>query len=220
MNQNLLSQFGNSIQRVEKGLLALKEGKGVLITDNEDRENEGDLIFSAEHLTDTQMAMLIRQCSGIVCLCLTEDKLTQLDLPMMVTDNTCRNQTGFTVTIEAAEGVTTGVSAADRVATVKAAIADDAKPSDLHRPGHVFPLRAKAGGVLERQGHTEATVDMMTLAGLKPCGVLCEVTNYDGSMARLPEIVELGKKFGIPVLTVDDIIEYRLQFEQIEQKAC
>ncbi len=220
MNQNLLSQFGNSIQRVEKGLLALKEGKGVLITDNEDRENEGDLIFSAEHLTDTQMAMLIRQCSGIVCLCLTEDKLSQLDIPMMVTDNTCRNQTGFTVTIEAAEGVTTGVSAADRVATVKAAIADNAKPSDLHRPGHVFPLRAKAGGVLERQGHTEATVDMMTLAGLKPCGVLCEVTNYDGSMARLPEIVELGKKFGIPVLTVDDIIEYRLQFEQIEQKAC
>ena len=220
MNQNLLSQFGNSIQRVEKGLLALKEGKGVLITDNEDRENEGDLIFSAEHLTDTQMAMLIRQCSGIVCLCLTEDKLSQLDIPMMVTENTCRNQTGFTVTIEAAEGVTTGVSAADRVATVKAAIADDAKPSDLHRPGHVFPLRAKAGGVLERQGHTEATVDMMTLAGLKPCGVLCEVTNYDGSMARLPEIVELGKKFGIPVLTVDDIIEYRLQFEQIEQKAC
>ncbi|SME96990.1 3,4-dihydroxy-2-butanone-4-phosphate synthase [Desulfovibrio gilichinskyi] len=217
MNQNLLSQFGNSIQRVEKGLLALKEGKGVLITDNEDRENEGDLIFSAEHLTDTQMAMLIRQCSGIVCLCLTEDKLSQLDIPMMVTDNTCRNQTGFTVTIEAAEGVTTGVSAADRVATVKAAIADNAKPSDLHRPGHVFPLRAKSGGVLERQGHTEATVDMMTLAGLKPCGVLCEVTNYDGSMARLPEIVDLGKKFGIPVLTVDDIIEYRLQFEQ---KAC
>ncbi|WP_291329950.1 3,4-dihydroxy-2-butanone-4-phosphate synthase [Desulfovibrio sp. UCD-KL4C] len=217
MNQNLLSQFGNSIQRVEKGLLALKEGKGVLITDNEDRENEGDLIFSAEHLTDTQMAMLIRQCSGIVCLCLTEDKLSQLNIPMMVTDNTCRNQTGFTVTIEAAEGVTTGVSAADRVATVKAAIADNAKPSDLHRPGHVFPLRAKAGGVLERQGHTEATVDMMTLAGLKPCGVLCEVTNYDGSMARLPEIVELGKKFGIPVLTVDDIIEYRIQ---LEQKAC
>lgn len=217
MNQNLLSQFGNSTQRVEKGLLALQQGKGVLITDNEDRENEGDLIFSAEHLTDTQMAMLIRQCSGIVCLCLTEDKLTQLDIPMMVTENTCRNQTGFTVTIEAAEGVTTGVSAADRVATVKAAIADNAKPSDLHRPGHVFPLRAKSGGVLERQGHTEATVDMMTLAGLKPSGVLCEVTNPDGTMARLPEIVELGKKFDIPVLTVDDIIEYRLQ---LAQKAC
>ncbi|MBI9110071.1 3,4-dihydroxy-2-butanone-4-phosphate synthase [Maridesulfovibrio ferrireducens] len=214
MNQNLLSQFGNPIERVERGLQALKEGRGVLVTDNEDRENEGDLIFSAEQLTNSQMAMLIRQCSGIVCLCLTEEKISQLGLPMMVAENTCRNQTGFTVTIEAAEGVTTGVSAADRVTTIKTAIADDAKPGDLHRPGHVFPLRAKAGGVLERQGHTEATVDMMNLAGLKPYGVLCEVTNPDGTMSRLPEIVELGKKYNIPVLTVDDIIQYRLQLAQ------
>ncbi len=214
MNQNLLAQFGTPVERVEKGLQALKEGRGVLVTDNEDRENEGDLIFSAEKLTDAQMALLIRECSGIVCLCLTEEKINQLDLPMMVEENSSRYQTGFTVTIEAAEGVTTGVSAADRVRTVKAAIAESAEPNDLHRPGHVFPLRARAGGVLERDGHTEATVDMMTLAGLNPCGVLCEVTNPDGSMARLPEIIELGKKYDMPVLTVDDIINYRIEFAQ------
>lgn len=214
MNQNLLSQFGSPVERVEKGLQALKEGRGVLVTDNEHRENEGDLIFSAEKLTDEQMAMLIRECSGIVCLCLTEEKISQLKLPMMVEENSSRYQTGFTVTIEAAEGVTTGVSAADRVTTVKAAIAEGAEPAALHRPGHVFPLRARAGGVLEREGHTEATVDMMTLAGLNPCGVLCEVTNPDGSMARLPEIVEFGKKHDMPVLTVDDIINYRIEFAQ------
>lgn len=214
MNQNLLSQFGSPVERVEKGLQALKEGRGVLVTDNEHRENEGDLIFSAEKLTDEQMAMLIRECSGIVCLCLTEEKISQLNLPMMVEENSSRYQTGFTVTIEAAEGVTTGVSAADRVTTVKAAIADGAVPADLHRPGHVFPLRARAGGVLEREGHTEATVDMMTLAGLNPCGVLCEVTNPDGTMSRLPEIIEFGKKHDMPVLTVDDIINYRIKFAQ------
>ncbi|WP_031485439.1 3,4-dihydroxy-2-butanone-4-phosphate synthase [Maridesulfovibrio frigidus] len=216
MNQNSLSTFGNPIERVEKGLLALKEGRGVLVTDNEHRENEGDLIFSAEHLTDSQMAMLIRECSGIVCLCMTEEKISQLDLPMMVAENSSRYQTGFTITIEAAEGVTTGVSAADRVTTVKAAIADGAKPCDLHKPGHVFPLRAKAGGVLEREGHTEATVDLMTLAGLKPCGVLCEVTNPDGTMSRLSEIIDFGNKHDMPVLTVDDIIQYRLQSAKID----
>lgn len=218
MNQNSLSTFGNPIERVEKGLLALKEGRGVLVTDNEHRENEGDLIFSAEHLTDSQMAMLIRECSGIVCLCMTEEKISQLDLPMMVAENSSRYQTGFTITIEAAEGVTTGVSAADRVTTVKAAIADGAKPCDLHKPGHVFPLRAKAGGVLEREGHTEATVDLMTLAGLKPCGVLCEVTNPDGTMSRLSEIIDFGNKHDMPVLTVDDIIQYRLQSAKIDSQ--
>ncbi|WP_432736550.1 3,4-dihydroxy-2-butanone-4-phosphate synthase [Maridesulfovibrio sp. FT414] len=212
MNQNLLSQFGDSVERVEKGLQALREGRGVLVTDNEHRENEGDLIFSAELLTSEQMAMMIRECSGIVCLCLTEEKIRELDLPMMVEANSSRYQTGFTVTIEAAEGVTTGVSAADRVTTVRTAIADGACPSDLNRPGHVFPLRARPGGVLEREGHTEATVDLMTLAGLKPCGVLCELTNPDGTMSRLPEIVDFGLKHDMPVLTVDDIINYRIQF--------
>ncbi|MDY0133336.1 MAG: 3,4-dihydroxy-2-butanone-4-phosphate synthase [Desulforegulaceae bacterium] len=209
MNQTLLSQFGNPYERVENGLKSLASGNGILVTDNEDRENEGDLIFSAEHLNNLQMATLIRECSGIVCLCLTDKKIKSLEIPMMVESNTSKFQTAFTVSIEAAEGVTTGVSAADRVTTIKAAINDNAKPKDLKKPGHVFPLMARKGGVLERQGHTEATVDMCRLAGLKPYGVLCEVTNPDGTMARTPQIVDFGLKNKIPVLTVDDIVLYR-----------
>ena len=191
MNQNLLLQFGNPFQRVERALAALRMGKGALVTDDENRENEGDLIFPAETLTTEQMAMLIRECSGIVCLCLTDEKASKLDLPLMVENNSSRYGTAFTVSIEAADGVTTGVSAADRVTTIRAAIADDASPADLSRPGHVFPLRARPGGVLERGGHTEAVVDLMRLAGLRPYGVLCELTNPDGTMARLPRIIEL-----------------------------
>ena len=214
MSQSLLNQFGDPIQRVERALKALRAGRGVLVTDNEDRENEGDLICAAETLTDAQMAMLIRECSGIVCLCLTDEKIRSLDLPMMVDDNSSAYQTAFTVSIEAAKGVTTGVSAADRVTTIKAAIADDAKPSDLRRPGHVFPLRARPGGVLEREGHTEATVDLMRLAGLKPYGVLCEVTNPDGTMARLPEIIAFAEQRYLPVLTVADLVHYRVAMER------
>ncbi len=165
MNQTLLSSFGTPFERVENALAALREGRGVMVLDDEDRENEGDMIFPAETMTVEQMALTIRHVSGIVCLCITEDRRKQLDLPMMVENNTSAYGTGFTVTIEAAEGVTTGVSAADRITTVRAAIADGAKPSDLNRPGHVFPLRAQAGGVLTRGGHTEATIDLMTLAG-------------------------------------------------------
>ena len=197
-----------SHERVENALRALREGRGVLVTDNEDRENEGDLIFAAETLTPPQMAMLIRECSGIVCLCLPEEKIRALDLAPMVSNNSSRYQTAFTVSIEAATGVTTGVSAADRVRTVQAAIADDAGPADLHRPGHVFPLRARPGGVLEREGHTEATVDLMRLAGLKPYGVLCELTNEDGTMARMPRIQEFGRQHDLPVVTIDDLKAY------------
>ena len=161
MNQTLLSSFGTAFERVEHALNALREGRGVMVLDDEDRENEGDMIFAAETMTVEQMALTIRHGSGIVCLCLTEERRKQLDLPMMVENNTSAYGTGFTVTIEAAEGVTTGVSAADR-----AAIADGAKPSDLNRPGHVFPLRAQPGGVLTRGGHTEATIDLVTLAAL------------------------------------------------------
>ncbi|KAB1512863.1 3,4-dihydroxy-2-butanone-4-phosphate synthase [Photobacterium damselae] len=216
MNQSLLAQFGTPSERVEIALNAIRQGKGVLVVDDEDRENEGDIIFAAETLTSQQMAIMIRECSGIVCLCLTEERTKQLELPMMVENNTSANQTGFTVTIEAAEGVTTGVSAADRVTTVKAAIADNAQPSDLNRPGHVFPLKANSNGVLGRRGHTEATIDLMRLAGLKPYGVLCELTNPDGTMARLPEVINFGEKFDMPVLTIEDLVAYRLnQQEQV-----
>ena len=211
MNQTLLTPFGDPMQRVESGLKALQNGLGVLVADDENRENETDLIFPAHSLTPVQMALLIRDCSGIVCLCLTRDRVRQLDLPPMVANNSSPYQTAFTVSIEAAKGVTTGVSAMDRVATVRAAIAEDARPEDLNRPGHVFPLQAKPGGVLERGGHTEATVDIMSLAGLPPCGVLCELTNVDGTMTRLPQAVEYGLAHGFPVLTVQDLIAYRKQ---------
>ncbi|OSQ30883.1 3,4-dihydroxy-2-butanone-4-phosphate synthase [Thalassospira sp. MCCC 1A03138] len=219
MNQSVhqepeLSIFGDPIERMERALSDLRNGKGVLVVDDEDRENEGDLIFSAENLTNEQMAMLIRDCSGIVCLCLTDEMATALDLPPMVANNTSSMGTGFTVSIEAKVGVTTGVSAADRVTTVKTAIADGTKPGDLARPGHVFPLRARAGGVLERRGHTEGTVDLMRLAGLKPAGVLCEVTNPDGTMARLPELIAYAQQHDIVVISIEDIVAYRGVLQQ------
>ncbi|GGZ02781.1 MULTISPECIES: 3,4-dihydroxy-2-butanone-4-phosphate synthase [Shewanella] len=209
MNQSLLAPFGTPSERVEIALQTLREGRGVLVVDDEDRENEGDMIFAAETLTSQQMALLIREGSGIVCLCLTDERVKALDLPPMVTTNTSQYGTPFTVSIEARDGVTTGVSAADRVTTIKAAIADDAKPEHLVRPGHVYPLRAQPGGVFTRRGHTEATVDLMKLAGLKHAGVLCEVTNPDGTMARLPEIIEFGAQHQMPVLTIEDIAAYR-----------
>ncbi len=182
MNQTLLSEFGSPLERVERALEALRAGKGVMVLDDENRENEGDMVFVAETMTTEQMAMSIRHGSGIVCVCITEERRQQLDLPMMVENNTSHFHTAFTVTIEAAQGVTTGVSAADRLTTVRAAAADNAKPSDLNRPGHVFPLRAQPGGVLTRGGHTEASIDLATLAGFKPVAVLCELTNDDGTM--------------------------------------
>ncbi len=209
MDQKLLSHFGSSTQRVENAIRSLQKGHGVLVTDDEDRENEGDLIFSSHFLSVQQMALLIRECSGIVCLCLTESRVKALGLPMMVTHNTSRYQTAFTVSIEARNGVTTGVSAFDRVCTVKAATAPDATPRHISSPGHIFPLKAKSGGVLARRGHTEATVDLMRLADLPPSGVLCELTNIDGSMARLPEIVRFATKHAFPVVTIADLVHYR-----------
>ncbi|MCV2525832.1 MAG: 3,4-dihydroxy-2-butanone-4-phosphate synthase [Candidatus Lightella neohaematopini] len=209
MNHILDRYFGNSLQRIINAINSFKNGNGVLIIDDEDRENEGDIVFSAENITIEQMAFTIRYGSGIVCLCLTEERRKQLDLNMMVKNNNSRYQTAFTVTIEAAYGVTTGVSAADRVTTIKAAIKDNAKPSDLNRPGHVFPLLAKTGGVLSRRGHTEATIDLTILAGLKPFGVLCEVINEDGTMARTLDIVNFANKFNIPVITIADLVNYR-----------
>lgn len=207
--QNLLSDFGGPEERVRSALSSLRSGRGILLVDDEERENEGDLIFPAETVNDLQMAMLIRECSGIVCLCLTQEKTEKLALPMMVQSNSSRFQTAFTVSIEAKNGVTTGVSAADRVTTIRTAVSDSCKPDDLNRPGHVFPLRAKTGGVLERRGHTEGTVDLMRLAGYKPAGVLCELTNPDGTMARLPGIIAFSRKHEFPVVTIDDIAAYR-----------
>ncbi|ABF14246.1 3,4-dihydroxy-2-butanone-4-phosphate synthase [Candidatus Palibaumannia cicadellinicola] len=209
MNQIIFSQFGTPIERVEIALQALRHGRGVLVLDNEDRENEGDMIFAAEKMTIEQMALAIRYGSGIICLCLTEERRQQLELPMMVEHNTSHYQTAFTVTIEAAEGVTTGVSAADRITTIRTAIKNDAIPEDLNRPGHVFPLLAQPGGVLNRGGHTEAAIDLTLLAGLKPAGVLCEVTNEDGSMARALEIIAFSNQHNMPVLTINDLVAYR-----------
>jgi len=214
MNQTLLSSFGSSTERVEQALAALRDGRGVMVLDDENRENEGDMIFAAETMTVEQMALSIRHGSGIVCLCINEERRKQLDLPMMVENNTSSFGTGFTVTIEAAHGVTTGVSAADRITTVRAAIADDAKPSDLNRPGHVFPLRAQPGGVLTRGGHTEATIDLVTLAGYKPAGVLCELTNDDGTMARAPECIAFARQHNMPVVTIEDLVAYRQAHER------
>ncbi len=211
MNQTILSRFGDPFERVERALAVLKKGQGVLVADDEDRENEADLIFPAATLTTDQVALLIRECSGIVCLCLTDEKVRALNLPMMVENNESPYGTAFTVSIEASSGVTTGVSAYDRLLTIKAASSPNAAPGDIRRPGHVFPLRAQPGGVLARRGHTEATVDLMRLAGHEPCGVLCELTNPDGTMARLPDAVAFADRHGMTVLTVEDLAAYRQQ---------
>lgn len=207
---NLLKIFAETPEeRVELALQAMREGNGVLVVDDENRENEGDIIFAAEKMTEAQMAMMIRYCSGIVCLCMPEEKMKQLELPQMVSNNTSSYGTAFTITIEAAKGVTTGVSAHDRLTTIKAAINPDAKPSDLSHPGHVFPLTAKTGGVLVRDGHTEASVDLARMAGLNPSGVLCELTNDDGTMARLPQVVAFGLQHNMTVVSILDIVAYR-----------
>lgn len=196
-------------ERVEKAISYLQAGKGILLVDDEDRENEGDIIYSAEKMTVKDMALMIRECSGIVCLCLTPEKCDSLGLHQMVKDNTSKNQTAFTISIEAKKGVTTGVSAADRIQTIKTAIAPNAKPEDLSHPGHVFPLQAKKNGVLERKGHTEGSVDLVKLAGLGDTAVLCELTNEDGTMARLPEIIRFATQHDMTVVSVDDICRYR-----------
>lgn len=209
MSQSLLSQFGTAFQRVEYAINALQSGKGVLLVDDEDRENEGDLIFSTQHITQHQMAMMIRECSGIVCLVIEQSDVERLNLPQMVSVNTSRNKTAYTVSIEAKHGVTTGVSAADRIHTVQTAVNPDSKADDLNTPGHIFPLLANSGGVLSRRGHTEGTLDLIKIAGLNSKGILCELTNKDGTMARLPEICQFAIKHEMVVLSIEDIVKYR-----------
>lgn len=204
--QHFLSKSPES--RLQAGIEAIRSGRGVLVIDDEDRENEGDLIFAAETLTAPQMAQMIRDGSGIVCLCLPEETADRLELPPMVQNNSSRYSTAFTISIEAAEGVTTGVSAADRTTTIRTAVAEGAKASDLAHPGHVFPLRARKGGVLERRGHTEGSIDLARLAGFPRGGVLAELTNPDGTMARLPELLVYGEEHQMPVLTIEDIAQH------------
>jgi 3,4-dihydroxy 2-butanone 4-phosphate synthase len=195
--------------RITAALNAMREGRAVVLQDDDDRENEADLIVAADVLSVELMALLIRECSGIVCLCLPGETVDALELPPMVELNESRHRTAFTVSIEARDGVSTGVSAADRVTTIRAAIAHDAKPEDLVRPGHVFPLRAMRGGVLERRGHTEGAVDLARLAGLGAAAVLCELMNTDGTMMRGAEVAEFAARHGFPMLTIAEIVEYR-----------
>ena len=209
--------------RIAAALQAMREGRAVVLQDDDDRENEADLIVSAERLSVETMALLIRECSGIVCLCLPDKKIRALELPPMVVNNESRHGTAFTISIEAREGVTTGVSALDRVTTIRAAIADTAKPADIVSPGHVFPLRAMPGGVLARRGHTEGTVDLATLAGLKPAGVLCELMNADGTMTRGADVERFAAQHNLPMLTIAELADFRQALararECVEQEA-
>jgi len=194
--------------RIHAALDALRRGLPVIVADDHDRENEADLILAADALTVPEMARMIRDCSGIVCLCLTPEHAARLELPPMVPNNGSRYGTAFTVSIEAAEGVTTGVSAADRTTTIRAAIHPQAVPADLARPGHVYPLIARAGGVRERRGHTESAVELARLAGFSPTGVLCELMNPDGSMMRGAELDAYAERHGLPQLTVAELVEW------------
>ena len=198
-------------ERFQQALEDMRSGHPVILMDDFDRENEADLIVAAEKLSVPAMAMMIRECSGIVCLCLTDDVATRLELTPMVVNNESRFQTAFTVTIEARQGVTTGVSAEDRVTTIRAAIAPGAKAEDLARPGHVFPLRAAPGGILSRQGHTEGSVELAQLAGLNPAAVLCELTNPDGTMTKGDEIQRFAEQHRMTVLTIEELVHHRQQ---------
>ncbi len=205
---------------VEQAIKEIAAGKMVILVDDEDRENEGDLTMAAEKVTPEAINFMAKYGRGLICLSLTGEKCDQLELPSMVRNNTSPFQTGFTVSIEAKRGVTTGISAADRATTILTAVADDAKPSDLVRPGHVFPLRARKGGVMVRVGQTEGSVDLARLAGLKPAGVICEVMDEDGTMARMPTLTAFAEKHGLGIVTIADLVEYRMRNELFVHRAA
>jgi 3,4-dihydroxy 2-butanone 4-phosphate synthase/GTP cyclohydrolase II len=209
------------IAKVKKAIDEIKKGKMVILCDDEDRENEGDLAMAAEKVTPEAVNFMAKYGRGLICLSLTVEKVQQLDLPLMVhtSTNTSAFQTAFTVSIDAKKGTSTGISASDRAVTVLAAIADDAKPDDLARPGHIFPLQAKDGGVLRRTGQTEGSVDLSRLAGLKPAGVICEIMNEDGTMSRMPDLEKFAKQHDLMIVTVADIIRYRLNMESLVKRA-
>jgi 3,4-dihydroxy 2-butanone 4-phosphate synthase/GTP cyclohydrolase II len=205
---------------IEEAIRKIKTAEMVILVDDEDRENEGDLMIAAEAVTPESINFMAKYARGLICLSMTAEKIDSLDLPLMVTNNTSRYETGFTISIEARCGVTTGISAADRATTILAAVADDAKPTDLVRPGHIFPLRARNGGVMVRAGQTEGSVDLARLAGLKPAGVICEIMNDDGTMARMPSLEKFSEKHGIGICTIADLIEYRMRMESFVKKAA
>jgi 3,4-dihydroxy 2-butanone 4-phosphate synthase/GTP cyclohydrolase II len=205
---------------VEEAVDRIRSGQMVILVDDEDRENEGDLTMAAEKVTPAAINFMAKYGRGLICLSMTGEQCDRLDLPLMVKNNTSQFQTGFTISIEAKHGVTTGISAADRATTILAAVADDAKPSDLVRPGHVFPLRARNGGVMVRVGQTEGSVDLAKLAGLKPAGVICEVMDEDGTMARMPALEEFSEKHDIGIVTIADLVEYRMRAESFVHRAA
>ena len=205
---------------IEEAIRDIRQGKMVILVDDEDRENEGDLCMAAEKVTTEDINFMATHGRGLICLSLTPDKVDALDLPLMVDHNTSPFETGFTVSIEARCGVTTGISAADRATTILTAVRDAAKPTDLVRPGHIFPLRARKGGVMVRTGQTEGSVDLARLAGLRPAGVICEIMDDDGSMARMPSLEKFSQKHDIGIVTIADLVEYRMRKESFVQRAA
>jgi len=206
------------VDSVSRAVQAIKSGKLIILVDDEDRENEGDLMAAAEKITPDIINFMAKHGRGLICLSLNKEKLKHLDLPLMVSDNTATFKTAFTVSIDGREGITTGISAFDRAKTILTAIDPKTKPSDLARPGHIFPLQAKDGGVLQRAGQTEASVDIAKLAGLYPAGVICEIMNEDGTMARMPELEKFSQTYDIPILTIADLINYRMKHETLVNK--
>ncbi|MBW2229109.1 MAG: bifunctional 3,4-dihydroxy-2-butanone-4-phosphate synthase/GTP cyclohydrolase II [Deltaproteobacteria bacterium] len=213
---------GSALSTIEEAIEEIRAGGMVILVDDEDRENEGDLCMAAEAVTPDAINFMATHGRGLICLALNEEKLTQLNLGMMVPDfeNTATYGTAFTISIEAREGVTTGISAHDRAHTIQVAIRDDARPTDIVRPGHIFPLRARPGGVLRRVGQTEGSVDLARLAGMKSAGVICEIMNDDGTMARMPDLVEYAKKHDLKIVTIKDLIQYRLRNESLVRRAA
>src|SRR6056297_249435 len=205
---------------IEQAIEDIKKGKMVILVDDEDRENEGDLTMAAEAVTPESINFMAKHGRGLICLSLDSSIADRLDLPMMVEQNTSQYETGFTVSIEAKRGVTTGISAADRATTILTAVDDETGPQDIARPGHIFPLRARDGGVMVRIGQTEGSVDLARLAGLKPAGVICEIMDDDGTMARMPSLEEFAEKHGIGICTVADLVQYRLKTERFVKRAA
>jgi len=203
------------LDSVEVAIQAIREGRMVILVDDEDRENEGDLVIAAEKVTKEDINFMAKFGRGLICLSLTQERLDALQIPLMVGHNASPFETAFTISIEARSGVTTGISAADRAHTIRVAVDDASGPADLVSPGHIFPLRAKPGGVLARTGQTEGSVDLARLAGLKPAGVICEILNDDGTMARMSDLETFGAEHGLPIVSVADLIEYRLRRETL-----